>query len=68
MPRSSPEHDGEYGVFEELLHSISHGIGAVLSLAGMIVLIVLTCLAANVDPWKIAGVSLYGITLVLLYT
>ncbi|GHB03356.1 PAQR family membrane homeostasis protein TrhA [Modicisalibacter luteus] len=68
MSRSGPEHDGEFSVFEELLHSVSHGIGAVLSLAGVVVLIVLTALAAHIDPWKIAGVSLYGITLVLLYT
>ncbi|SFH59720.1 PAQR family membrane homeostasis protein TrhA [Modicisalibacter xianhensis] len=68
MPRSDSDRDGEYSIIEELLHSISHGVGAVLSLAGMIVLIVLTALAAHVDPWKIVGVSLYGLTLVLLYT
>ena len=53
---------------EELLNSISHGIGAALSLAGVIVLLVLASMAAHVDPWKIAGISLYGVTLVLLYT
>ena len=68
MPHSKPEHDGEFSMFEELLHSISHGIGAVLSLAGVGVLIVLVSLAAHVDPWKVIGVSLYGVTLVLLYT
>ncbi|WP_163557812.1 hemolysin III family protein [Halomonas sp. NO4] len=53
---------------EELLHSVSHGIGAGLSLAGMVVLLVLASLAAQVDPWKLVGISLYGTTLVLLYT
>ncbi|TDO06694.1 PAQR family membrane homeostasis protein TrhA [Halomonas ventosae] len=53
---------------EEWLHSISHGIGAALSLAGMVVLLVLASLATRVDPWKLVGISLYGASLVLLYT
>ncbi len=57
-----------YTRLEELLHSISHGIGAAFSLAGMTVLVVLASLAADVDPWTIVGVSLYGVSLVLLYT
>lgn len=65
---SNPASDPEYGRLEGWLHSISHGIGALLSLAGVTVLIVLASLAADVDPWKIVGVSLYGISLVLLYT
>lgn len=68
MAPPTPEHDPEFSFVEELLHSISHGIGAALSLAGMAVLIVLASMAAHVDPWKIVGVSLYGTTLVLLYT
>ncbi|MGB8711535.1 MAG: hemolysin III family protein [Onishia taeanensis] len=57
-----------YTLLEELLHSVSHGIGAVLSVAGMTALIVAASLAHDVDPWKLVGVSLYGITLVGLYT
>lgn len=68
MTRATPDNDPEYSFVEELLHSISHGIGAALSVAGMTVLIVLASLAAQVDPWKIVGVSLYGTSLVLLYT
>ncbi|SDL89267.1 hemolysin III [Modicisalibacter muralis] len=63
-----PTADLDYTLLEEWLHSISHGIGAAFSLAGMTVLIVLASLAADVDPWKIVGVSLYGTSLVLLYT
>lgn len=59
---------GEFSVFEEWLHSITHGIGAALSLVGMIVLLVAASLAVHVDPWKIVSLSLYGTTLVLLYT
>lgn len=68
MTRSSPERNHEYSLFEELLHSVSHGIGVALSLAGMTVLVMLASLATHVDPWKLVGVSLYGATLVLLYT
>ncbi|MCE3027781.1 hemolysin III family protein [Salinicola sp. DM10] len=75
-PTSHPEHaspsqpaeEEEYTRLEEWLHSISHGIGAALSLAGMIVLIVLASIAAEVDPWKIVSVSLYGSCLLALYT
>ncbi|WP_280564609.1 MULTISPECIES: hemolysin III family protein [unclassified Chromohalobacter] len=67
-PPVSPDQDAPFSGLEEVLHSISHGIGAVLSLAGMVVLIVAASLAVNVDPWKIVSVSLYGICLLLLYT
>ena len=58
----------EFSLVEERLHSITHGIGALLSLVGMVVLIVAASVAAHVDPWKIVSLSLYGTTLVLLYT
>ncbi|MGJ8515314.1 PAQR family membrane homeostasis protein TrhA [Carnimonas bestiolae] len=50
---------------EEWFNSASHGLGAVLSVAGMTLLIVLASLA--VDPWKIASVSVYGACLTTLY-
>ena len=34
------EEQGEFSVVEEWLHSITHGIGAVLSLVGMVELLV----------------------------
>jgi len=51
---------------EEVANSITHGIGLVLSLAGLVVLIVLAVLHGN--AWHIASCSVYGITLVVLYT
>lgn len=63
-----PQEQGEFSIVEEWLHSITHGVGAVLSLVGMVVLLVIASLAAHVDPWKIVSLSLYGTTLVLLYT
>ncbi|HCV13528.1 MAG TPA: hemolysin III, partial [Candidatus Accumulibacter sp.] len=44
----------------------THLVGAVLALVGGIVLIVLA--ARTGDPWKIVSVSIYGATLVLLYS
>ncbi|OLO05710.1 MULTISPECIES: hemolysin III family protein [Salinicola] len=65
---TATEPGAEFSHLEEWLHSISHGIGAALSLVGMIVLIVLASIAAHVDPWKIVSISLYGCCLLLLYT
>ena len=50
----------------ERFNGISHLIGAVAALAGTLVLIVLASLKG--DPWKIVGFSVYGASLVALYT
>ncbi|WP_030071107.1 PAQR family membrane homeostasis protein TrhA [Halomonas alkaliantarctica] len=68
QPDALPDKQGEFSSIEEWWHSVTHGVGAVLSLVGMVVLLVVASLAAHVDPWKIASLSLYGTTLVLLYT
>jgi len=49
----------------ERLNSISHLVGAVLAVAGLVVLVVVA--ARQGDPWKIVSFSIYGTTLVLLY-
>jgi hemolysin III len=49
----------------ERFNSLTHLVGAVLALAGAVVLVVLA--AREGDPWKVVGVSIYGLTLVLLY-
>ncbi|MCC6145619.1 MAG: hemolysin III family protein [Candidatus Hydrogenedentes bacterium] len=54
-----------YSTGEELANVITHGIGALLSIAGGVLLIVLAALGA--DAWRIVGVTVFGITLVLLY-
>ena len=50
----------------EWFNSISHLIGAALALAGLVLLVVLA--ARQGDPWKIVSFSIYGTTLLLLYT
>ncbi len=52
--------------YGERFNAITHLVGALFALAGTVVLIVLAALGG--DPWKIVSVSIYGTTLVLLYT
>lgn len=52
--------------YGEKLNAVTHLVGAVLALAGSIVLVVLAAMGG--DVWKIVSVSIYGITLVLLYS
>jgi hemolysin III len=50
---------------EEIANSITHGIGFLLSVAGLAILVVTA--AATADPWRLTAASVYGVTLVLLY-
>ena len=50
----------------ERFNSITHLLGAILAFAGLIVLVVRASLSG--DPWKIVSFSIYGGTLVALYT
>jgi hemolysin III len=52
--------------YGEKLNSISHLVGAVLALVGLGAL--LTVGIQSHDPWIIASFSVFGVTLVLLYT
>ena len=50
---------------EELVNSITHGIGTVLSIAGLAILVLLATLYGN--DWHIVSFSIFGSTLVILY-
>lgn len=50
----------------EWFNSITHLIGAALALIGLVLLVVSA--ARQGDPWKIVSFSIYGSTLLLLYT
>lgn len=52
--------------YGERLNSVTHLIGALAALVGLIVLVVFSSLEG--DPWKIVSFSIYGASLVLLYT
>jgi hemolysin III len=49
----------------ERFNAVFHPVGAVLALAGAVVLVVLA--ASQGDPWKMVGVSIYGVTMVVMY-
>ena len=54
-----------YSVLEEWMNSVTHGIGAVLAVVGLVVMILVA--AAQSDPWKVVSASIYGSTLVLMF-
>lgn len=56
---------GSGGAIEEIFNSITHAIGAGLSIAGLIALIVLS--GNDPSPWKYASFSVYGASQILLY-
>lgn len=54
-----------YTLGEEIANSITHGIGALLAIAGCAVLIVFAALTG--DPYKIVSSSVFGASLILLF-
>ncbi|MEC5423941.1 hemolysin III family protein [Virgibacillus sp. C22-A2] len=50
---------------EEIANAITHGIGAVLSIAGLVVLIVYSSLYGN--AWHVVSFTIFGSTMVILY-
>ncbi|PAQ15504.1 hemolysin D [Bacillaceae bacterium SAOS 7] len=50
---------------EEIANSITHGIGAVLSIAALTLLVVFSILFGNV--WHVVSFTIFGVTMLLLY-
>ncbi|MEW9677486.1 hemolysin III family protein [Lentibacillus sp. L22] len=50
---------------EELAHAVTHGIGALLSIAGLVLLITYASLSGG--PWQIVSVTIFGATMLLMY-
>ncbi len=50
---------------EEIANSITHGIGAALSIAALVILVVFS--SKNGDAWRVVSLSIYGSTLIILY-
>ena len=57
--------DVSYTTSEEVANSLTHAIGAALSVAGLSVLVSLA--ARNGDAWRVVSFSIYGASLVTLY-
>lgn len=56
----------DYGLAEEIFNAISHGLAALLSVAGLTLLVTLAWLQA--DMVKVISFSIYGASLVLLFS
>ena len=56
----------KYSFLEEIFNSITHGIGALISIAGLVLLIVFSIMYGNLN--HIISCTIFGFTLVLLYT
>jgi hemolysin III len=56
----------KYTLGEEIFNSISHGAGTLLSVAGMVTLIIFSALRHN--PWAVVSTSIYGASLIILYS
>lgn len=56
----------KYTKNEEIMNAVTHGIGAGLSIAGLVVLVVFASMHG--DVWKIVGSAIYGASMIVLYT
>jgi hemolysin III len=55
-----------YTLAEEIVNVITHGFGAILSIAGLSWMLYLSISIA--DPWRIAASVVYGLSLITLFT
>lgn len=55
-----------YSLSEELISSISHGVGALFGVAALVLCVVFSALHGN--PWAVVSSAIYGATLVILYS
>lgn len=63
---SESQETAEYNFLEEIFNSITHGIGAFISLGGLVLLIVFSSIYGSLS--HIISCAIFGFTLVLLYT
>ncbi|MBL8300096.1 MAG: hemolysin III family protein [Rhodanobacteraceae bacterium] len=63
---ANPASTMRYPLLEEIISSAIHGVGIVLSIAGLCVLVAFATIAGN--AWHVTSVAVFGATLVLLYT
>ncbi|MSU25256.1 MAG: hemolysin III family protein [Opitutus sp.] len=62
----SPTNAKAYTPGEERANALTHGLGAALSVAGLVVLVTLA--SRSGDAWRVTATAIFGATLVLLYT
>jgi hemolysin III len=59
-------HRRELTIAEEIVNSITHGIGVLLSIAALIILVVMASLHG--DTWHIVSFAIFGASMIILYT
>lgn len=60
------ENKKSYTLGEEIFNAVSHGAGALLSIAGCVILIVFS--AIHGDAYSVVSSAIYGASLIILYT
>lgn len=55
-----------YSIAEEVAHALTHGIGAIASIVGLVFMVVWALQYG--DAWHVVSASIYGASLILLYT
>lgn len=63
---TAPLSVSRYTLGEEIANSVTHGVGIVLAIAGLAVLVAFATLHG--DAWHVVSCSIFGATLILLYT
>jgi hemolysin III len=53
---------------DEILNSITHGLGVLLSIAALVILVVFAAISHAGDAWKIVSFSIYGVSLITMFT
>lgn len=59
------ENNEKYTIGEEIANSITHGVGALFGIAGLVILVVFSSFAGSVV--KIVSSAIYGTSLIVLY-
>ena len=59
-------HSRQQSLGEEIANSITHGIGAALSIVALVLLVVFASIHG--DTWRVVSLSIYGATLFFLYS
>lgn len=59
------DYECKYTPGEEIANSVTHGIGVVLSIAGLSVLVTLAAIYG--DAYRVVSFSVYGATMILMY-
>lgn len=58
-------HPPGYTATEETIHAVSHGIGAILSVAALVWMLQLSI--DTLDPWRTLASTVYGVSLIALF-